>query len=109
MRTKGVGPNNLGCSPLKLDKKKPNFKKAATFDNYENATSTFPNFNSATDTVFSAISIDPGAAEINVDRQSQISGSKGASNTNPLAQNTFGVKTDSGQKAYVALKRYSKK
>ncbi len=116
MRTKGIGPNNLGCSPLKLDKgkknkkgKKPDYRMAETFDNYENASSRFTDFNSDTDTVFSATSIDPGAASRNVNFQSRISASKDASSAIPSGEKTYKTKNASGQSTYTTLKKFPKR
>lgn len=116
MRTKGIGPNNLGCSPLKLDKgkknkkgKKPDYRMAETFNNYENASSRFTDFNSGTDTVFTATSIDPGMASKKVNFQSRISASKNASSAIPSDEKTFKTKNASGQSTYTTLKKYKKK
>jgi hypothetical protein len=122
MKTKGIGPNNLGApkgvgkmmySPAKLEKgkkgKKPDYRKAETFNNYENAQAKFENFNPGSDTLFVSTSIDPGMASKKSSFQGRVSASKGASGSMPSDEKMFKTKNASGQSTYTNVKVYKKK
>ena len=89
-------------------KKKPNYKKAETYQDYKAAAARFQDFNPQSDTLFVGTSVDMGMAGKKAQHQANVSASKGASSAMPTDDKTFLTKNEAGQDVFVNVRKYPK-
>ena len=89
-------------------KKKPNYRKTETFQDYKAAAAKFQDFSPQSDTVFVGMSTDMANAGKKAQNKANVSAAKGASSAMPTDDKTFLTKNEAGQDVLVNVRKYPK-